>query len=76
MAATTTNTSDAVEGVPVSTERVRVCRDSANFWVHELPRYADRQQASADFWSILAGILAAITSLAIFPVVANDSARW
>ena len=47
--------------------------DSANFWVHELPRYADRQQASADFWSILAGILAAITSLAIFPVVANDS---
>lgn len=73
MAATTTNTSDAVEGVPVSTERVRVCRDSANFWVHELPRYADRQQASADFWSILAGILAAITSLAIFPVVANDS---
>ena len=31
------------------------------------------KQASADFWSILAGILAAITSLAIFPVVANDS---
>jgi hypothetical protein len=58
---------------PVSIERIRNCLKSASFWVNELPRFADRQQRRADFWAIAAGILAAITSLAIFPVLDANS---
>ena len=59
--------------LPVSSERVRNCLKSATFWVNELPRYADRQQRLADGWAIAAGILAALTSLAIFPVLTDTS---
>jgi hypothetical protein len=61
--------SGAAQGAPVSRERITNCLRSASVWVEELPRYADRQQRRADFWAILAGILAALTSLAIFPVL-------
>lgn len=69
-----TNTEPAV--VPVSKKRVQECLDSAMFWVDELPKYADRQQRKADFWSIASGSLAALTGLAIFPVVDSTSALW
>jgi hypothetical protein len=59
--------------VQVSADRVDNCRKSAAFWVNELPRYADRQQQLADFWAISAGILAALTSLSIFPVLGDGS---
>lgn len=62
--------------VPISRKRVKECEESARFWTSELPRYADRKQAWADFWSILAGILAAVTSLAIFPVLNEGSPDW
>jgi hypothetical protein len=61
--------SGSAQGVPVTKERIVNCLRSASVWVGELPRYADRQQQRADFWAILAGILAALTSLAIFPVL-------
>ena len=64
-------TPNPTPGVPVSSARIENCLRSAGFWVNELPRYADRQQIKADFWAITAGILAAITSLAIFPVLGN-----
>jgi hypothetical protein len=57
--------------VPISKERVRLCRDSAQFWVDELPRYASRRQHWADFWAILAGVLASVTSLSIWPVISD-----
>ncbi len=60
------------QGVPVSAARIDNCLKSATFWVNELPRYADRQQRSADAWAIAAGILAALTSLAIFPVLGES----
>ena len=59
-------------GVPVSPTRINNCLRSAGYWVNALPRYADRQQVQADFWAILSGILAAITSLAIFPVLGES----
>ena len=59
--------------MPVSRDRVVNCLRSASIWVGELPRYADRQQQRADFWAILAGVLAALTSLAIFPVLGDSS---
>jgi hypothetical protein len=62
-----------VQGVPISRERVKVCLNSASFWVNELPRYADRLQRTADAWAIAAGILAALTSLSIFPIVGDGS---
>src|SRR6185312_2045221 len=46
---------------------------SATFWTRELPIYADGRQRWADAWAIAAGILAAATSLAIFPVLGDDS---
>jgi hypothetical protein len=52
---------------PISTERLRLCHNSAVYWSEELPRYACRQQNKADAWAIAAGVLAAITGLAIFP---------
>ena len=61
------------QGVPISRERVKVCLNSATFWVNELPRYADRLQREADAWAIAAGILASLTSLAIFPIVGDGS---
>jgi hypothetical protein len=64
------------ENVPVSASRVNGCLNSAVFWVQELPRYADRNQRKADAWAIAAGILSAITSLAIWPVVTNDASAF
>ena len=63
----------AAEGVPVTHERIEGCLRSAVFWVNELPRYADRQQRLADAEAIAAGILASVTSLAIFPVLGPQS---
>jgi len=63
------------QGAPVSRARVENCLKSATFWVNELPRYADRQQQKADTFAIGAGILAAVTSLSIFPVLDAD-AQW
>lgn len=62
--------------VPVTRARIATCLDSAQFWAHELPRYADRQQRRADAWSIAAGILAALTSLSIFPILTANAADW
>jgi len=65
-----------IKAVPVCTENVRTCLDSAGFWVGELPRYADRNQQKADRWAIASGILAAITSLAIWPLVTESKQTW
>jgi hypothetical protein len=62
-----------IPAAPVSIERVRDCLKSATFWVRELPRYADRQQRLADRWAIAAGLLAAGTSLSIFPVLTDTA---
>jgi hypothetical protein len=64
---------DEVPIAPVSKDRVENCLRSATFWVNELPKYADRQQAKADWWAIVAGGLAAFTGLAIFPVITDSS---
>lgn len=61
---------------PISRNRVVRCRESAEYWVRELPRYADRKQFWADFWSLAAGILAALTSLSIFPVLNDQAPDW
>jgi hypothetical protein len=62
-----------IQVVPVSEARVQNCRKSAAFWVNELPRYADKMQRRADFWAIAAGILAAATSVAVFPILSDTS---
>ncbi len=62
--------------IPICMKDVESCLESAGFWVAELPRYADRNQKKADAWAIASGILAAITSLAIWPAVAENSATW
>lgn len=56
----------------VSGARLRRCLDSTEFWVVQLPQYAARNQRRAAFWAIAAGILAAVTSLAIWPAVGES----
>ncbi len=70
-----TVTSDSPR-VSVTRERISTCLDSAQFWARELPRYADRQQRRADAWSIAAGLLAAIASLSIFPILTSNAADF
>jgi hypothetical protein len=41
--------------------------------VKALPECADKNQKFADFWAILTGILAAVTSLSIFPVLTDNA---
>lgn len=62
--------------IPVSDQTMKECIDSACLWVAELPDYADRNQRKADCWAIAAGILAAITSLSIWPVLTETEAAW
>lgn len=58
---------------PISDRRSRDCLESATFWVDELPRYADRNQRLADRWAIAAGLVAAVTGLAIWPASADST---
>ena len=62
--------------VSVTRERIATCLDSAQFWARELPRYADRMQRLADAWSIAAGVLAALASLSVFPLLSTSAADW
>jgi hypothetical protein len=57
----------------VSRKRLEICLASAEFWVDELPRYADRNQRRADWWAIASGGVAAITGLSIWPVLTAHS---
>jgi hypothetical protein len=66
----------AGQAIPVSEQTIRTCFESACLWVAELPCYADRNQRKADNWAIASGILAAITSLAIWPVLSDTPAAW
>ena len=59
--------------VPVSELRLHECCRDAHFWARHLPEYADRSQSKADFWAILAGFLAAVTSLSVFPVLGDGA---
>ena len=66
----------APEKVSVSAKRLRICLESANFWVDELPAYADRNQRRADRYAIASGTIAALTGLAIWPVLTTHSSNW
>ncbi len=56
-------------GVALSKKRIQSCLDSSGFWVTELPRYAEREQRSADFWALLAGLVSAVTGLSLWPLM-------
>jgi hypothetical protein len=64
---------DASTPLPTSRERLASCSESAAFWADELPRYANFQQSKADWWAIAAGVLAAATSLSVFPALDSSS---
>lgn len=62
-----------------SRERVSDCLRSASHWVSVLPTYADSQQKKADWFAIIAGIVAVVTGASIYPVVenvTNEAARY
>jgi hypothetical protein len=64
---------NAAPEVPISAERLHGCLHSAERWSQLLPQFADCWQKKADFWAILAGILAALAGSAIFSSVGANS---
>ncbi|WP_233149871.1 hypothetical protein [Kineosporia sp. A_224] len=62
--------------VPITKARIAGCRASAEYWVRELPRYAERKQRQADGWAIMSGVVGALTGLSIWPVATETSAVW
>ena len=58
---------------PISKLRLRTCRDSAYYWGRALQRYADSNQRRADLWALTAGVVAAITSLSVWPVSSAEN---
>jgi hypothetical protein len=68
----TTSTLTRTEVPPVTAERVSECFKSAVFWADRLPRYANWMQRRADFWAVFAGIVTAVTGLAIWPVLGDS----
>lgn len=61
--------SELTARAPVTRDRVEGCSTSARYWARALPHYADKEQRWADVCSLLAGVISAITSLAIWPLV-------
>jgi hypothetical protein len=61
---------------PITKVRVAERRDSAEYWVRHLPRYAYSKQRRADGWAIASGVIVALTGLAIWPVATETSAIW
>ncbi len=68
-----TSESSDVEELPISVERVEGCLSSASYWAVVLPGYADRNQRWADFWAIVTGVVGAVTSLTVWPVLDGSS---
>lgn len=58
---------------PVTKDRTEECWGSARYWARALPAYADREQRKADWSSLLAGIIAAVTGLGIWPLLTGVS---
>jgi len=65
--------SERTTRAPVTRERVEQCYSSAGYWARALPHYADREQMWADACSLGAGIISAVTSLAIWPLLTGVS---
>lgn len=72
MSPTGTHTSDPTAN-SVARSHLALCRESAELWSEELPRYADLRQRWADGWAITGGLLATVTGLAVWPVLSNSS---
>lgn len=62
--------------VPICEERLTDCLASAWSWSGDLPRFADSCQSKADRWAIAAGILAASTSVSVYPLLTKSDAPW
>ncbi len=70
-----TNVSNATKP-PVTILRVEQCLSSASYWANNLPLYANNLQRRADSWSTAAGLLGAVTGLAIWPLLVNSDSIW
>ena len=65
--------SDDLDELPISVQRVEGCLASASHWAAVLPEYADRNQRWADFWAIATGVVGALTSLSVWPILSESS---
>ena len=66
----------APQPTQISRKRLEECRDSAKYWGPRLQLYADVNQRRGDLLSLVAGILAAVTGLSVWPVADSTTTGW
>ncbi len=72
-------TVDAVEAeqeTDVTLARLLICLESAAYWYDKMPAYADAERRAGNRWAIGSGALAALTGLAIWPLITSRPRRW
>lgn len=69
-------TVDAVEAeqeTDVTLARLFICLESAAYWYDKMPAYADAERRAGNRWAIGSGALAALTGLAIWPLITEQA---
>ncbi|WP_127473232.1 hypothetical protein [Microbacterium sulfonylureivorans] len=59
----------AEQETDVTMARLLVCLESAAHWAEEMPKYAAREKRKGNGWAISSGALAALTGLAVWPLI-------
>jgi hypothetical protein len=62
----------AEQETDVTLARLLVCLESASHWADEMPKYAAREKRSGNRWAIASGSLAALTGLAVWPLLTDQ----
>lgn len=57
----------------VTLARLLVCLESAAHWADEMPKYAARERRKGNSWAIWSGALAALTGLAVWPLITEQT---
>lgn len=73
----TTTTSAWGDGtLPVSVERLAICRDSAEFWTQRLGTFGEELETKADVYAIVALGLSTLTAGAVWTTVSSSTDVW
>lgn len=69
----TPSTTPPILAAAAQIDELEEMKRSASFWQSNLPIYAGEEQGKADRWDLIAGVLAIVTSLAIWGTIAADT---
>lgn len=66
-------TAQAEQKADVTFARLLVCLESAAFWARRMPEYAAHERRVGNRWAIWSGALAAVTGLAVWPLITEQA---